>query len=94
MPKTSTNAPWTGVTCAGTCERTLRSRNYPAELAPDAAAHYARGMCAACDSRAKRVAAAVMDDVTRAHKADVDAWLDARRRRGVPAEGIQYEVAA
>lgn len=99
MTKRLTDSQYKDRPCLGAgCDRILRSKGYPKELAPGTHRASGLGMCARCYSRVVRdlrpVTGSSDDVVTRAHKADVEAWLDARRRRGIPAEGIGYGVAA
>jgi hypothetical protein len=82
-----TKIRYAGRTCAGTCERVLRSRTCPADLAPATAVHYANGLCSGCHGRAQRTVPE-LHATARIHKADLDVWLEGRRRRNIPEHGL------
>ncbi len=83
--------PWVGKPCAGPgCDRVLRSRSYPREQAPEAHVASGHGMCARCYMRDKDRPAApgsVADLAVKQNAADLEAFMTARRRRGVPEHG-------
>jgi hypothetical protein len=86
------NQHWTGRPCAGfECDRVLRSKMYPVELAAGTHRAAGRGMCARCYGRTRDVALATgspLDLLARVHASSLEYFLNTRRRRGVPEAGL------
>lgn len=77
------------------CDRILRSKGLTEEDAPGTYPYASRGMCRRCVSRTRprrprRGGELTPDQQTEAIKADIEAWLAPRRRRGIPAEGLRW----
>lgn len=72
--------------CAGPCARPLRPRNVPLSECPGTATVSAKGRCRPCRNaqRAAEYAAAPPSPETRRHRADLETFLAARRRRPRP----------
>lgn len=91
------NQHWAYRPCAGPdCDRELRSRHYPAELAPGTHIAAGLGMCNRDYRRAKdaQVVNLVMDDKARSHVSSLEYFLNTtRRNRGIPAEGLLRSIA-
>ena len=91
------NQQWANRPCAGPgCDRILRSRHYPADLAPGTHVAAGLGMCARDYRRAKDalIADPVMDDRARSHVSSLEYFLNTtRRKHGIPAEGLLRSIA-
>lgn len=82
---------WTGVPCVGPdCDRILRSKRYPAELAPGTHIATGKGKCARCYIRAKDAppqTGSAPELLARINASALEWFITARRRRGVPEDG-------
>ncbi len=91
------NRQWTDRPCAApNCDRLLRSRHYPADLAPDTHVAAGLGMCARCYRRVKDslVISSVVDDKAQSHISSLEYFLNTtRRNRGIPTEGLLRSVS-
>ena len=82
------NQAWGGVPCAGPdCERVLRSKTFDGEGAEGMFPRQGRGMYKRCYQRSRTTP---KPEPILVLPEDVAAFIEDRRRRGIPAEGLRW----